>query len=137
MMVASLRDPNGWRATTENTSALPPEALVLDASVFQELLESLAGDLDIVVSIYRTFLCTAATLIGSLPQQDCAAQAATLHTLKGSASMVGAVRIARLAAHLQQVAAKSVHPVIKTRIEELTGELDIFRTAVSAYVRSR
>jgi HPt (histidine-containing phosphotransfer) domain-containing protein len=126
MMVASLR----------HHSALPSEPMVLDTRVFQELLETLAGDLDIVVSIYRTFLVTATTLIGSLPDQDCAGQAATLHTLKGSASMIGAARLARLAAHLQRVAAKSVHPVINTRGEELTGELSILRTAINTHVRS-
>lgn len=113
-----------------------PAPLVFDTSVFQELLETLAGDLDLVVSIYRTFLSTAATLIGSLTVQNCATQTATLHTLKGSASMVGAERMALLAARLQQVAAKSVHPVIKTRIEELTGELAVFRSVINAHVQS-
>ena len=135
-MVASLRDSKGVAGIAENAWALPPEPLVLDTRAFQELLEALGGDLDVVVSIYRTFLRTTGVLIGALPVQDCAAQAATLHTLRGSAWMVGAARVARLATHLQQVATKSVHPVIKTRIEELTGELNMFRTAINAHARS-
>jgi HPt (histidine-containing phosphotransfer) domain-containing protein len=136
MMVAPLRDSKGLAGIAENTSVPSPELLVLDTSVFQELLEALGGDLDTVVSVYRIFLGSAMRLIGHLSDQHCAAQAVTLHTLKGSARMVGAVRVARLAAHLQQLAAKSVHPVIKTRIQELTGELNIFRTAIEAHVRS-
>ena len=135
-MVASLRDSKGLAGSAEDVSAPPPQILVLDPGAFQELLEALGGDLEVVISIYRTFLGTAGTLIVNLPNQDCAAQAATLHTLKGSAWMVGAVRVARLAAHLQQVAAKSVHPVIKTRIEELRGELNFFRAAINAHARS-
>ena len=111
-------------------------ALVFDASVFQELLEALAGDLDRVASIYQTFFETATFLIGSLLDQDCATQAKTLHTLKGSAAMVGGERMARLVTHLQQIAANSVHPIIRTRIEELSGELVMLRGAVNAYARS-
>ena len=134
-MSAPLPDPQDLVDIAEGASALPEP--VFDTRVFQELLESLTGDLDVVVSIYRTFLGTAAILIGSLPEQDCAMQADTLHTLRGSAWMVGAERIARLAAHLQHVAASAVHhPVIKTRIDELTGELDLFRKAINAHARS-
>ena len=135
-MVPPLPDSQCSAELAESTSAPLSEPPVLDTSVFQELLQTLAGDLDVVVSIYRTFLGTAAMLIDRLSDQDCAAQAATLHTLKGSAAMVGAMRLGQLAARLHQVASTFLHPVVETRIEELTGELDIFRRAINAQARS-
>lgn len=129
-MVASLTDSGSGGPADE----LKP--LALDTTLFRELLGSFAGDLDIVISIYCTFIATTMKLIGSLPDQDCATQARTLHTLKGSAAMVGAERIARLAARLQQVAATSIHPIVKTRIDELTGELVLFREALRVHAES-
>jgi HPt (histidine-containing phosphotransfer) domain-containing protein len=121
-MVARLRN-----------SADEIEPRVLDTSLFAELVGSFGDDLDIVISIYRTFIGTTVRLIGSLPDEDCAAQTRSLHTLKGSAAMVGAERIARLATRLHHVAANSVHPIVKTRIDEITGELDMFREALKAH----
>jgi len=135
-MVAPLADSRSRAQIAEGASADRFEPQLLDTGVFQELLGALGGDLDTVVSIYRTFLATGLTLIGSLPQQDCITQARTLHTLKGSSTMVGAERMARLAANLQYVAVKAIHPIIKTRIDELTGELDMFREAINAHVKS-
>ena len=135
-MVAPLR---GSRSEGRKTAGSAPgdlEPRVLDTTLFEELLGSFAGDLDIVISIYRTFVGTTIQLIEALPDQDCATQTRTLHTLKGSAAMVGADRIARLAARLHHVAASSVHPVVKTRIDELTGELDMFREALRTHADS-
>jgi HPt (histidine-containing phosphotransfer) domain-containing protein len=113
--------------------AEPP---VLDSSMFQELFETLAGDLDMVVSIYRTFFVTAVTLIDSLPRQNCATQARTLHTLKGSAAMLGAARFAQTAAGLQQVAANGGERALDTRIADLSSELDRVRSEALANARS-
>jgi HPt (histidine-containing phosphotransfer) domain-containing protein len=122
--------------TTNASSTDVLEPAVLDAALFRELLGSFAGDLEIVISIYRTFIRTTMQLVESLPTQDCATQARTLHTLKGSAAMVGADRIADLALRLQHVAANSIHPIVKTRIDELIGELAMFRGALRAQAES-
>lgn len=131
-MVAPLHESRSVAQTSDGSSADVLEPAVLDTALFRELLNSFAGDVDIVISIYRTFIGTTMKLIESLASEDCAAQARTLHTLKGSAAMVGADRIAVLALRLQHVAANSIHPIVKTRIDELTGELVMFRSALRA-----
>nr|WP_298726031.1 Hpt domain-containing protein [uncultured Steroidobacter sp.] len=135
-MVAPLRGSRSQGRFAAGSAAGELEPRVLDTTLFGELLGSFAGDLDIVISIYRTFVGTTIQLIDALPDQDCATQTRTLHTLKGSAAMVGAERIAQLAARLHRVAASSVHPIVKTRIDELTGELDSFREALRAHADS-
>ena len=114
----------------------PAEPPVLDSSMFQELFETLAGDLDTVVSIYRTFFATTLTLIDSLPDQNSAAQARTLHTLKGSAAMLGAARLAQIAAGMQQVAANGGEPALDTRIADLGSELDRVRSEALSHALS-
>lgn len=118
---------------TQIAASDPAEPPVLDSSVFQELFETVAGDVDTVVSIYRTFFASAVVLIDSLPRENCAAQAKTLHTLKGSAGMLGASRLAQMAARLQQAAVNGGEPAPGTRIADLANELDRVRSEALAH----
>lgn len=102
----------------------------LDASVFHDLLESLVQPLA-VAALYRKFIGNAAAFIDELHDQDAAARIDTLHTLKGSAAMMGAARMARLAMHWQEQAQSSSVQVSRVS-QELAGELARFRGAVAA-----
>ena len=105
---------------------------VLDVGVFQELHVSLS-QAEAVAAVYRKFVENAAGFIGELRDQDAAARIETLHTLKGSAAMMGANEMARLAAQLQ-VQGSAVQ--IEAAIGQLTGELEKFRAAVASRLRA-
>jgi HPt (histidine-containing phosphotransfer) domain-containing protein len=103
---------------------------ILDGTVFDDLLESLVQP-PVVAALYRKFIGNAATFIEELRDQDAAARIDTLHTLKGSAAMMGAARMAQLAMRWQEQAQAS--PVQVERVsQELAGELVRFRGAVAA-----
>jgi HPt (histidine-containing phosphotransfer) domain-containing protein len=103
---------------------------VLDDRVFHDLHESLVQPAA-VAALYRKFAGNAAAFIGELRSQENHARIDTLHTLKGSAAMMGATRIAKLATHLQaQLQCSSVQ--MAPAIEELAGELASFRSVVAA-----
>lgn len=104
-------------------------AEVLDVDVLQDLLESLSDPVA-VAALYRKFVVNAEGYIGELPNQEAAARIETLHTLKGSAGMLGAKRLAVLAAHLQ-VQAESSSVQVAQAMEALTGELAQFRAEAS------
>jgi HPt (histidine-containing phosphotransfer) domain-containing protein len=107
--------------------AIESTSNVLDVAVFQELLESLQADA--VALIYRNFFENAAAFIGELREQDPAGRIETFHTLKGSAAMMGANRMADLAAQLQaQGSSVEAEPAIR----QLQGELEKFRVEVSS-----
>jgi len=101
---------------------------VLDGTVFHELMESLS-QAEAVAAVYRKFVENAAVFIGELRDQDAAARIETLHTLKGSAAMMGASRMAELAAQLQSQGA-SVQLEVATR--QLSDELEKFRAEVAS-----
>lgn len=103
--------------------------VVLDASMFQDLLESLVEP-TAIATIYRKFLDNAATFIRELASQDSAARVETLHTLKGSAAMVGANRLSALAAKLQSQLHGSIVQV-EQAAHELEDELAKFRVAAA------
>lgn len=103
-------------ADARSGSALSTD--VLDAAVFEDLLESLAAPAA-VAAIYRKFLGNAATFIRELITQDAAARVETLHTLKGSAAMLGANRMSTLADQRQ----KDLHGSL-VQVENLARELD-------------
>jgi HPt (histidine-containing phosphotransfer) domain-containing protein len=103
---------------------------VLDGTVFHELLESL-NEPAAVAAVYRKFVRNAAAFIRELRDQEPTARIDTLHTLKGSAAMMGATRMAKLAAHLQVQLQGSSLPVAQA-IEELESELEKFRLALDA-----
>ena len=108
-------------------SADAPE--VLDANLFQDLLESLVAP-SAVAAVYRKFLDNAATFIRELASQDTAARIETMHTLKGSAAMLGANRVSALAAQLQSELHGSIVQVEKVA-QALDEELAKFRVAAS------
>ena len=118
---------------SHSTDALPDDGAsseVLDDGVFQELIESLDSPAT-VATIYSKFLGNAATFICELATQEAAARVETLHTLKGSAAMLGANRMAALAAQLQ----KHLHgsPVqVEQAMRDLETELEQFRAVAAA-----
>lgn len=101
---------------------------VLDGVVFQELVESLQNSAA-VAAVYRKFVENAAGFIGELRNQDAAARVETLHTLKGSAAMMGANAMATLATQLQ---AQGAAVQVEAATRQLTSELEEFRAAVAA-----
>ena len=117
------REP-GTSPTTE------PSIEVLDVDVLHDLLASLSEPVA-VAAIYRKFVVNAAEFIGELPMQAGPARIDTLHTLKGSAAMMGAKCLAQLAARLQTQAETSSVQVVEA-IEALTRELAKFRQEAAA-----
>ena len=102
---------------------------VLDPHMFQDLLESLVAPAA-VAAIYRKFLDNAAIFIRELASQDSAARVETMHTLKGSAAMLGANRLSALAAKLQSQLHGSIVQVDQAA-RELEAELAKFRVAAA------
>lgn len=116
-------------AADPRESGVNAEVEILDSTVFHDLLESLVQP-QVVAALYRKFVGNAAAFIDELRDQDAAARIDTLHTLKGSAAMMGAARMARLAMHWQEQAQCS--PVQVARVsQELEAELVRFREAVA------
>ncbi len=108
---------------------------VLDFELFQELWESLGNDLGIVASLYKRFLGnTAATLVEL--RQSGAARPGTLHALKGSASMVGANRIAAVANDLQELLLHAPRALADAELDSLDAELTLFRVAITDHLQS-
>lgn len=108
-------------------SAIESSAQVLDVDVLHDLLGSL-GQPAGVAAIYSKFLANAAGFIRELRTQDAAARVETLHTLKGSAAMVGGERLAELAARLEPQSSVQVEQAIQA----LEAELNQFRSVVAA-----
>jgi HPt (histidine-containing phosphotransfer) domain-containing protein len=109
---------------------------VLDAGLFQEVRESLGNELHVVAGIYTRFLGNAARSLEESRRQTGATRAATLHTLKGSAAMVGAARIANVAGRLQDSLLHAPADVAETALRELDGELALFRDALGVHLQS-
>lgn len=108
---------------------------VLDAGLFQELRESLGDELHVVAGIYTRFLGNSAKSIEESRRQTGAVRAATLHTLKGSAAMVGATRIAGVAGRLQETLLHAPAEVAEAALLELESELTRFRHALAAHLK--
>jgi len=102
----------------------------LDSGVFQELLASLREPAT-VATLYRKFASNAATMIGELATQDGEARGQTLHTLKGSAAMMGATRLSTLSAGLEAQSQSSGVQVVAATAQ-LDAELRTLRAAVAA-----
>jgi HPt (histidine-containing phosphotransfer) domain-containing protein len=109
---------------------------VLDRQVFEELLATFGNDTGRVRSVYRKFVDTAATRLDEVRHQPAAASAATFHALKGSAGMLGANRLAAVAARLQEVALGLTEETKAAGIGELEAELATFRRVLSAQLSS-
>ena len=108
-------------------SAIEPTAKVLDVDVLHDLLTSLSQPAA-VAAIYSKFVANASGFIRELRTQDAAARVETLHTLKGSAAMVGAERLAALAGRLEPQSSVQVEEAIR----DLEVELTQFRSVVAA-----
>lgn len=121
------------RGEAGTTAASEPSTEVLDVAVLQDLLASLSQPVA-VAAVYRKFVVSAADFIAELPKQEGAARIDTLHTLKGSAAMLGANQLAQLAARLQAQAETSSVQVAEA-MQELVGELAKFREAVATELR--
>ena len=104
---------------------------ILDGHVFEELLATLGNDVDRVRNVYRKFVDSAAARLEEVRHQTVTDSAATFHALKGSASMVGANRLAALAARLQEAAPCLDNETKVSGIGELEAELIAFRQALS------
>src|SRR5262245_33014150 len=77
---------------------------VLDRHVLDELIATLGNDTARVQNLYRKFIDSANARLTEVRHQSVTDSAATFHALKGSASMVGANRLAFLAAKCQDAA---------------------------------
>ena len=108
-------------------STIDPSLEVFDVDVLHDLLGSLSEPAA-VAAIYRKFLANAAGFIRDLRSQDAADRIETLHTLKGSAAMMGAERIAELAARLEPRSPVQVEQAIRA----LEDELAQFRSVAGA-----
>jgi HPt (histidine-containing phosphotransfer) domain-containing protein len=107
---------------------------VLDVGVFRELHVTLGSNTDRVRNVYTKFLDSAAKRIDELRQQPFAASLKTLHALKGSAGMVGASRLAALAARLQETTAD--RETLADGINDIQTELTRFHGVLNAQLES-
>ena len=105
---------------------------VLDRHVFDELVATLGNDTQRVKNVYRKFVDSALARLEEVRHQSVMDSAATFHALKGSASMVGANRLAALAAQLQDAAPGLDNETKVSAIGALEAELAVFREALSA-----
>jgi HPt (histidine-containing phosphotransfer) domain-containing protein len=109
----------------------------LDQEAFDELYESVCENPDTVASLYDTFLTNAARLIEGVQTGDSPSiREKTLHTLKGSAAMMGAARVARLAEDLQHTSATMQDETLQKWIAQIAIELEQTRRAVDARLAS-
>ncbi len=109
----------------------------LDAEVFYELRDSVARKPGTLAALYATFFSNAVRLIGAVAAAESVeTREKSLHALKGSAGMMGAARMARLAADLQEACATmSVH-TLRSGIAQLQLELEVVRRDVDSLLRS-
>jgi HPt (histidine-containing phosphotransfer) domain-containing protein len=109
---------------------------VLDQHVFEELVVTLGNDKARAGNVYRKFVESAIARLEEVRHQSVTDSAATFHALKGSASMVGANRLAALAAKLQDAAPGLDNETKVAALEELAAELATFREALGALMDS-
>jgi HPt (histidine-containing phosphotransfer) domain-containing protein len=109
-------------------SSLP----ILDQEMFQELQETTGPSPDSIATIYTTFTANASRTIASLPLETATARERKLHILKGSAAMVGASRIAKLASDLHAVCSDLPVHALEAGIRHLEDELGVFRRVIDA-----
>ena len=133
-MKLELRLDHGARRVNPHADESPVH--VLDRQVFEDLLATLGNDTDRVRSIYRKFVDGAVTRLDEVRHQPVTDSAATFHALKGSAGMVGANRLAAVAARLQEAAPGLDGETKAAAISELEAELATFRRVLSAQLDS-
>jgi HPt (histidine-containing phosphotransfer) domain-containing protein len=109
---------------------------VFDRHVFEELLATLGNDTARVRSVYRKFVDSARARLEEVRHQSVTDSAATFHALKGSASMVGANRLAALAAKFQEAAPGLDNETKVSAVGELDTELARFRNELNTVLSS-
>jgi HPt (histidine-containing phosphotransfer) domain-containing protein len=109
---------------------------VFDRHVFEELLATLGNDTARVRSVYRKFIDSASGRLAEVRHQSVMESAATFHALKGSASMVGANRLASLAAKLQEAAPGLDNETKVSAVGGLATELARFRDELNRVLSS-
>lgn len=114
----------GTQAQDAHTSEA--DVPVLDLGVFNELYATLGRSAERVRNVYVKFQDSAAQRLEELRQQPVAATAKTLHALKGSAGMVGANRLAALAARLHEATVET-GTVPLSAIDRIDAALTEFR----------
>jgi CheY-like chemotaxis protein len=122
----------------ERVAALP----TLDASVFEELRESLHWQVPPLRKIYASFQesagDTANLVSGAEPTVDHELEVRRLHSLQGSAGLVGARQIEHLAAWLTQAVkerkrkeVEETVPLLREALRRFTQELDARMDAIN------
>ena len=109
---------------------------VLDRHVFDELVATLGNDTERVRNVYRKFVESAIARLAEVRHQSVTDSAATFHALKGSASMVGANRLAVLATKLQDAAPGLDNETRALAIGEIEEELATFRIELRTALES-
>jgi len=106
---------------------------VLDTKLFNDLRQRMVSPPDALDAIYRRFFGNAGKLIGTLRDQESEAHRHTLHALKGSSAILGAKRLAALAARLHD---ENLHSpaLLAQAIEGLETELESFRRVIATRV---
>jgi HPt (histidine-containing phosphotransfer) domain-containing protein len=112
------------------TSADVSHENVLDQHVFDELIATLGNDTTRLQRVYRKFIESTLARLEELRHQSVSDSAATFHALKGSASMVGANRLAALAAKFQDAAPELDNETKVSAIIELESQLSLFQRAL-------
>jgi hypothetical protein len=107
---------------------------VLDTKLFDDLRERWSNQPDALDAIYRRFFGNTSKLIGTLRDQESVARRHTLHALKGNAAMLGAKRLAALAARLHDDDLHSPALLGSSAIDALEAELVLFRCVIAAHV---
>jgi HPt (histidine-containing phosphotransfer) domain-containing protein len=103
---------------------------VLDRHVFEELVATLGNDTTRLRNVYRKFIDSSLSRLEELRHQSVIESAATFHALKGSASMVGANRLAAVAAKFQETAPGFDSETKVSAVGELESQLTLFRNAL-------
>jgi HPt (histidine-containing phosphotransfer) domain-containing protein len=103
---------------------------VLDRHVFDELVATLGNDTTRLRNVYRKFVDGSLARLEELRHQSVIDSAATFHALKGSAGMVGANRLAAVAARFQEAAPGLDNETKVSAIGELESQLALFRNAL-------
>ncbi len=103
---------------------------MLDRHVFEELVATLGNDTARLRRVYHKFVDSTLARLEELRNQSVIESAATFHALKGSASMVGANRLAALAAEFQEAAPGLDNETKVSAVIELESQLALFRSAL-------
>jgi HPt (histidine-containing phosphotransfer) domain-containing protein len=109
-----------------------PSVQAFDRQVYEDLLAALGNDASRVNDLFRKFIERTAKRLDEIRRQSATEYAASFHALKGTASMVGAGRLAAAAGRFQDAAPGMNGETLAAAIEELETELETFRVESSA-----